>query len=74
LRALDGRAHIFDARHHGRERDELCTAALRDQARERRFTGAGRSPKNERVRITRFDGTTQWLTDAEQMRLTDDFV
>ena len=74
LRLLDRGAHVLDAGHHGRERDELRIAGPRDEARERRLAGAGRAPEHHRVQAAAFEQAPQRLARRQQVRLADELV
>ena len=74
LRLLDGGAHVLDAGHHGRQRDELGIAGARDQARERGLAGARRAPQDHRMQAAALEQAAQRLARREQVRLADELV
>ncbi len=58
-RALHRGADVLDSRHHRGELDELRVGASRDKARQGRLAGAGRPPENQRMQLSRLDGSAQ---------------
>src|SRR5262249_48213967 len=68
------RLDFLDAAEHGAEGDELAVSDACDQAGERGFADAGRTPKNDRAELVAFDLLAQRLARPEDVLLPDEAV
>ena len=63
---------FLDPAEHGAERHELAPCHPRDQACERGFSRAGRSPQDHRLKLIAFDLRPQRLARSENVLLADE--
>ena len=68
------RANFLDSRQDRAEGDESRARHARDDARERRLSGSGRSPENDRLQPIALDGASQRTALAEEILLADELV
>src|SRR5215469_2339121 len=65
---------FLDASKDRTERDEICVRDASDEARERSFATAGRSPEEHRADVVAFDLQAQRLSWTEKLFLPDELV
>ena len=66
--------YFLDAAGDGAEGDEFAFGETGDEARERGFAAAGRSPEEHRTEIVGFDLDAERFAGAEELFLADEFV
>ena len=71
---LNGRTNVLDAGHHGGKCNELRIRLLRNQTSECGLSGAGRSPENQGMQLSGFNGVTQGLTGPQHLLLPDELI
>ena len=74
LRAVDHGADLLHARGDRGERLEVGADCLREQPRDRRLAGAGRTPEDQRRQRARVHERAQTGARREQLRLPDHLV
>ena len=71
---LDDLAHARDAFGDGAELHECGAGALRDDASEGGFAGAGRPPEDDAAQLVLLDQLAQRLAGTQQMILADELL
>jgi len=72
--ALDHLSNLLHTRRDRAERDEMAPARLRDEARERGFSGAGRAPEDHGRQLPTLDRAAQKASRPQEIRLPEEFL
>ncbi len=70
----DGRAHLDDARHHRRQRDEVRADGVREEPREAGLAGARRAPQQDRRQVPAGDAAAERPALADEVGLPDELL